>query len=94
MAEQELQMEEGQNSFGDFLIIFIASVAFGGLAGLATFGLVELLRLGLEYFSIALPTNPSTAYYIELVLLNVPFLAALAVGVVNYFKMKDLDPTN
>ncbi len=90
MTETNYETQETTVSFGDGVVALLSSLGMGGFAWGAVWATIELVQFGLASFNILPPDSATNAYYIELVLLNLPWLAGVLVGFVNYGKVLKL----
>lgn len=91
MSEESQAVQQHTQTFGDYVILGLASLAVGTLAGLVIFWVLQLTPWALEQLDAPLTSMPAVVYLLELARLNLPWLAGLVVAVINYFKMKNLD---
>lgn len=87
MTEIEMDGQVNQTTFYDKLIALLSSVFIGGAAWAGLLGLIALVRYGAGYFEIPFPDN----YYLDLVLLNLPWLFGLFAAWINYGKVLELE---
>lgn len=87
MTETEMGGQADRVTFYDRTVAFLASAFVGGVAWAGLLGLIALLRFGAEYFEIPWPDN----YYLELVLLNLPWLFGVFAGWINYGKVLEME---
>lgn len=87
MTEIEMDGQANQKTFYDMTIALLASVFIGGAAWASLLGLIALVRFGAGYFEIPWPDN----YYLDLALLNLPWLFGMFAAWINYGKVLDLE---
>ena len=87
MTENDLQTQTKNTTIYDMLLAFLTSLLIGGGAWAALLGLIALTRFGAGYFDLIFPDN----YFLDLVLLNLPWLSGVIVGLINYGKVLELE---